>query len=169
MNTTQHTTHPTKRAPFVFVDPYHPDMLLIPSRTFDTTPVVNRDDIEEAEIIEETAENSAILTLGEQAMRIIFELLRKEIEWNTRSDNEYEIEWGQYIIGARHHYESHGARGGDHYCGQWEEYEVVDRDDIEIIFAYNVIDDIEDTAAVKKLNNFYKNVKLNNNYNHEND
>lgn len=159
MNTTQHTARP-KRAPFVFVDPYNPDTLLIPSQTFDTTPVVNRDDIEDAEIIEETDDNSAILTLGEQAMRIIFESIRKEIEQHPRTDNRYEVEWGQYMIIACHHYESHAEKGGDHYCGVWEQIGVVDRDDIEVIYAYNVIDDIEDAAAVKKLNDFYKNSKV---------
>lgn len=154
MNTTQHTAQ-TKRPPFVFVDPYKPGTLLIPSQTFDTTPVVNRDDIEEAEIVEETTESA--FTLGEQAMRIIFTSLREAIERQPRPDNEYEFEWGPFLIIARHIYESHAEKGGDHYCGQWEQIAVVDRDEIEVIYAYNIIDDIEDAVTVKKLNDFYKN------------
>lgn len=159
MNTTQHTAQ-TKRPPFVFVDPYNPDTLLIPSQTFDTTPVVNRDEIEEAEIIEETADNSAALALGEQAMQIIFKSLRKEIERQPRPDNEYELDWGPYLIVARHNYESHSERGGDHYCGQWEQVGIIDRDEIEIVYVCNVVDGIEDAAIVKKLNDFYKNSKV---------
>lgn len=155
MNTAQNTIKHAK--PLLIIDAYNPDMMLIPSRTFDTTSVVNRDEIKDAEIVEETTNNSSILTLGEQAMRIIFTSLREAIERQPLPDNEYELEWGPFLIIARHHYASHAEKGGDHYCGHWEQVEVIDRDDIEVIYAYNVIDDIEDAAAVKKLNDFYKN------------
>lgn len=133
-----------------FVSPNDPDTILIPSQTFDTTPTDGTD------AGTDTTRQDAPAFLGEQAMRIIFDSLREQVKRRQRLDNEYHLEWGPYLIVARHIYESHSERGGDHYCGIWEQVETIDRDELEIVYVYNVVDGTDDYAAMNRLTNYQK-------------
>lgn len=62
------------------------------------------------------------------------------------------IAYKVYDIEAIYHYESHAVRGGDSYCGMWEQVEQVDREEIEVVGVYEIDDDRNHPELVALLN-----------------
>lgn len=97
--------------------------------------------------------------LRENSLDLFFQEARKQVERSSRGDidgEEYENYLGSWKITFKHHYQVHDEQGGDNYCGVFETYPGVDRDELEVIGAFDEKYDQELPGLVCKLNEFYK-------------
>lgn len=133
-----------------------------PSAVWDKVNNKGIDSVEDAEIIEETDEESSYsmnpYILTQQDVKNIIEELRNTIDKDSHGDVDgyrYELDYKMYGIDAIHHYRGHAECGGDSYCGIWEMVGVVDEDQIEIVAVFDE-DGIEYPDVMRKLNEYAK-------------
>lgn len=128
---------------------------IYPSKMWNKFPA---DNIEDAEVVEETPEESDYsmdpYTLTQHDIANIIDELREMIDNDSHSDVDgygYDIDYKMYCIEAVHHYRGHAEHGGDSYDGIWETVGVTDEDRIEIVKVFDK-DGIEHLDIIQELN-----------------
>lgn len=133
-----------------------------PSVAWDKANNKGVDSIEDAEVVEETPDESDYsmdpYTITRQDMKNIFDDLREKVDNDTHGDVDgylYEVDYKMFRIEAVHHYRGHEEHGGDSYCGVWEMVGVTDEDRIEVVKVFDE-DGIKYPDVMRKLNEYTK-------------
>lgn len=101
--------------------------------------------------------------MGAYSKKLLFESFWEQIEQSMYGDRDgYEFSeiWLVYEVTAVHHYQVEQREGGDSYCGIYEPYAEVVRDEIEIVSVYDTVNEVYCNDLRDVLNAFGKENKL---------